>query len=152
MIFKFLHIAFMFAAVTAALGPEPLLGAIARSRDVAAIRTGFTIANRLSRAIGPLFTVGLLFGLLTAWNEGFNFFAPWLLIAYALFITSTLVGVAVVAPHVTRVAQLAANSPADAPSPELAGALASRRGELLSVFVAVLILAFVFDMVVKPFS
>ena len=39
-IFKFLHIAFMFAAVATAMGPELLLRGISRSGDVQAIRTG----------------------------------------------------------------------------------------------------------------
>jgi hypothetical protein len=119
---------------------------------VGAIRSGFTIGASLGKAIGPLFTVGLLFGLLTAWNEGLNFFAPWLLIAYALFIISTIAGVALTAPRIARVAQLAAESPIDRPSPELAEALADGRSELLFLFDAMLILAFIFDMVVKPFS
>lgn len=151
-IFKFLHIAVMFGAVAVAWGPEPLVLAIGRSNDVRAIRTGYALASRVGRAIPILFTIGLIFGLLAVWTQEFDFFAPWLLIAYALFIVATIVGAAFSSPHIAHVAELAAQSPDDQPSPELAAALADRRGEILFVVDLVIIIAFVFDMVVKPFS
>lgn len=150
--FKFLHIAFMFMAVAVALGPELLLRGIGRSGDVRTIRIGYSLADRLGKAIPVLFTVGLVFGLLTAWTQGLDFFAPWLLIAYALFIVATILGARFTSPHVATVAQRAAQSPDDEPSPELAAALADRRGSILFVLDVIIIIAFVFDMVVKPFS
>lgn len=151
-IFKFLHIAFMFTAVAAALGPGPLLLAIGRSGDVRAIRTGYSLASRLGRAIPFLFLGGLVFGLLTAWTQGFDFFAPWLLIAYALFILASILSARFNLPHIAHVAELAAQSADDTPSPELADTLADRRGDIFFVLDAIIIIAFVFDMVVKPFS
>lgn len=151
-ILKFLHIAVMFTAVAVSLGPELLLRSIGRSGDVRAIRTGYSLAERIGKAIPPLFFTGLIFGLLTAWSRGFNFFAPWLLIAYVLFVVATIVGAAFAAPHIARVAALARESPDDAPSAELATVLASNRGDALFVIDSLLIVAFVFDMVVKPFS
>ena len=151
-IFKFLHIAFMFMAVAVALGPELLLRGIGRSGDVRTIRTGYSLADRLGKAIPILFTIGLVFGLLTAWTQGLDFFAPWLLIAYALFILATILGARVTAPHIAHVAELAAQSSDDAPSPELAAAIADRRGDILFALDLIIIIAFVFDMVVKPFS
>ena len=152
LIFKFLHITFMFIAVAVALGPELLLRGISRSGDVRTIRTGYSLADRLGRSIPVLFTVGLVFGLLTAWTQGLDFFAPWLLIAYALFILAMILGARVTAPHVAHVAELAAQSPDDSPSPELAAAIADRRGDMLFALDLVIIIAFIFDMVVKPFS
>lgn len=151
-ILKFLHIVVMFGAVAVALGPEPLVLAIGRSKDVRAIRTGYALAGRVGRAIPILFTIGLIFGLLAAWTQELDFFAPWLLIAYALFIVATIIGAAFSSPHIANVAELAAQSPDDQPSPELAAALADRRGEILFAVDLVIIIAFVYDMVVKPFS
>ena len=152
LIFKFLHIGFMFMAVAVALGPELLLRGIGRSGNVAAIRTGYALADRLGKAIPILFTIGLVFGLLTAWTQGLNFFAPWLLIAYVLFIVATVLGARFTAPHVARVAELAAQSPDDSPSPELAAALGDRRSDVLFVLDVIIIVAFIFIMVVKPFA
>lgn len=125
---------------------------IGRSGDVRAIRTGYSLAERIGKAIPPLFFTGLIFGLLTAWSSGFNFFATWLLIAYVLFVLATIAGAAFATPHIAHVAALARESPDDTPSPELATVLATNRGDVLFVIDSLLIVAFVFDMVVKPFS
>jgi len=152
LILKFLHIGVMFAAVAISIGPEFLLRSIGRSGDVRAIRTGYSLGERIGKAIPPLFFIGLIFGLLTAWVEEMNFLAPWLLIAYVLFVIATLLGARVFAPHIAHVAALAAQSPDDAPSTELRAALADRRADNLFWVEAVIIIAFVFDMVIKPFS
>ena len=151
-ILKFLHIAVMFAAVATALGPELLLLRISRSGDVRAIRTGYSLGERIGKAIPLLFFTGLIFGLLTAWTGSFNFLAPWLLIAYVLFVVATIVGARVVAPHISHIAALAAQSSDEAPSAELAAALTGRRADLLFVVDVIIIAAFLFDMVLKPFS
>jgi hypothetical protein len=152
LLFKFLHIGVMFVAVVVALGPELLLRGIGRSGDVRAIRVGYSLADRLGRAIPALFGIGLVFGLLTAWSQGLNFFAPWLLVSYVLFVVATVVGARFTTPHIAHVAELAGQSPNDSPSPELAAALADRRGDILFAFDAIIIVAFIFDMVLKPFS
>jgi hypothetical protein len=152
LIFKFLHIGVMFGAVATALGPELVLRGISRSGDVRAIRTGYSLAERIGKAIPPLFFIGLIFGLLTAWVGGTNFLAPWLLIAYLLFVVATILGARFTTPHVSHVATLAAQSPDGAPSPELATALADRRADILFALDTIIIAAFVFDMVIKPFS
>lgn len=107
----------MFMAVAVALGPELLLRGIGRSGDVRTIRTGYSLTDRLGKAIPVLFTIGLVFGLLTAWTQGLDFFAPWLLIAYALFILATILGARVTAPHVAHVAELAAKARMTRPHP-----------------------------------
>lgn len=151
-ILKVLHIGVMFAAVAISLGPELLLRGIGRSGDVRAIRTGYSLADRIGKAIPPLFFIGLIFGLLTAWAGGMNFLAPWLLIAYGLFVVATILGARAIAPHIARVAALAAQSPDGAPSSGLTAELADPRVDILVVVEAIVIAAFVFDMVVKPFS
>jgi hypothetical protein len=142
LILKFLHIAVMFTAVAISTGPELVLRGVARSGDVRAIRAGYAIADRIGKAIPPAFFIGVILGLLTAWAGGFNFLSAWLLIAYVLFVVAMI-------PHV---AALAARSPDEAPSAELATALADRRAKVLFAVEALIVLAFIFDMVLKPFS
>ena len=73
-------------------------------------------------------------------------------IAYALFILATILGARVTAPHIAHVAELAAQGPNDSPSPELAATIADRGGDILFALDFIIIIAFIFDMVVKPFS
>jgi uncharacterized membrane protein len=94
----------------------------------------------------------VVFGLLTAWTRGFDFFAPWLLIAYALLILGSILSARFNLPHIAHVAELAAKSADDTPSPELAATLADRRGDIFFGLDVIIIIAFIFDMVVKPFS
>ncbi|HET7677403.1 MAG TPA: hypothetical protein VFK38_06080 [Candidatus Limnocylindrales bacterium] len=151
-IFKFLHIATMFMAVALALGPALLLHRVAPDADVRLVRGLFGAADRLGRFIPLLFTAGLVFGLITAWTGRFDFFAPWLLIAYALFIVASITGAGFTAPWIKRVAALAESSPDGPATGELAAALADRRAHALFWLDVVIIVGFVFDMVVKPFS
>jgi hypothetical protein len=152
LVLKFLHIAVMFTAVAISTGPELVLRGVARSGDVRAIRAGYAIADRIGKAIPPAFFIGMILGLLTAWAGGFNFLAPWLLIAYVLFVVATILGARFASPHIAHVAALAVQSPDEAPSAELATALADRGANVIFVVESLIIIAFVFDMVLKPFS
>ena len=150
--FKFLHIAVMFAAVGVSVGSEILLHSIARSGNVAVIRGAFELARPLNRLIPALFGLGVLFGLLTAWLGGYNLLAPWLLIAYVLFVIAAAMGAVIAAPWAEKVARAAADSGTDAPSDELVRIAHDRTARLAMLVSWVIIVAFIFDMVVKPFS
>ncbi|HSC27792.1 MAG TPA: hypothetical protein VLD67_10990 [Vicinamibacterales bacterium] len=151
-IFVFLHVATMFTAVAMAIGVPTLLRSIGKSGDVPAIRGSFERARPFLNAIPPLFTIGAAFGVVAIFANGFNPFAPFLLIAYALFILATVVGIVITNPWYKAVTKLAAESPDEAPSTELSAALHDRRMEWADWFDRAIILAFIFDMVVKPFS
>ena len=152
-IFVFLHVAVMFAAVAILIGPTIMLRRIGESGDVPAIRRAFALSAPIIRAIPVLFGIGALLGVVAIFTNDFNPFQPFLLIAYALFIASSVVGGAITSPWFKRITQLAAESPDAAPSPELRAALDDPRGRFTTDwFDPIIILAFLFDMIVKPFG
>ena len=151
-IFVFLHVATIFTAVAASLGPAYLLQRIARSADVPTIRRVFALALPIGNAIGPLFGLGAALGIVAIFTNGLNPFAPFLLIAYLMFVLATITGITINGPWQRRVTALAAESPDSAASPELTAALNDRRMKWIDWFDRLIILAFVFDMIVKPFT
>jgi uncharacterized membrane protein len=86
LIWKTLHILSMVTMVTAFIGAEIFYAAAIRRRDVHALAF---VQRTLERygigliALGGL-ALGVVFGLLTAASGGFDFVAPWLIVAYVL--------------------------------------------------------------------
>ena len=151
-IFVFLHVVTMFAAVAISIGPTLVLRRIGKSGDVPAIRRAFALSAPIVQAIPAVFGVGALLGVVAIFVNGFDPFQPFLLIAYVLFIIATLVGAVITTPWFKRVIQLAAESPDAAPSPELSAALDDPRARFTDWFDPLVILAFLFDMIIKPFG
>jgi uncharacterized membrane protein len=152
LILKFLHIASMFTGVSLVLGMGSVAALVARKGDVRAIRSTFPIFIRLARLIGPFFTLGLLFGLATAWTGGFDLLRPWLLIAYVLFVAATGLGLAIEGPWQQKVLAAAAASPDDEPSSDLLRLVRDPRERFAFWATVVILAAFIFDMVFKPFG
>lgn len=88
----FLHIATMFTVVVIHSGPQILVLAAARTGQSAAVVGIAGMYARTGRAVPPLGILGLLFGIATALTGGFNLLAPWLLIAYGLFLVLVIYG------------------------------------------------------------
>lgn len=151
-IFVFLHVATMFAAVAISIGPTVVLRRIGASGDVPAIRRSFALSAPIVQAIPILFGIGALLGVVAIFVNGFDPFQPFLLIAYVLFILATVVGAVITTPWFKKVTQLAAESPDAAPSPELRAALDDPRARFTDWFDPLIIVAFLFDMIVKPFG
>jgi hypothetical protein len=151
LVLKFLHIASMFTGVAIALGGGGVVALIARG-DVRTIRSAFRVMTRLSPVIPTFFTLGVAFGLATAWTGGLDFLRPWLLIAYVLFIAATILGAAFESPWQKRVLAAAMASPEESPSAELQVLMRDPRERLAFWATLVIIAAFIFDMVVKPFG
>jgi hypothetical protein len=151
-IFVFLHVATMFAAVAGSIGPAYLLQRIGRSADVPTIRRSFALAAPVFTAIPIMFTAGAALGIVAIFTNGLNPFQPFLLIAYVMFVMATFVGIRFNSPWFKRVVKVSADSPDAAPSTELTAALHEPAMRWVDWFDRVIILAFVFDMVVKPFS
>lgn len=149
-LFVFLHVLTMFAAVAMSGGSEILFGRIARTRDAPAIRRAAEAFGQIARFIAPTFILGLAFGLIAVFVHGFNPFAPWLLLAYPLFVAGMLVGALVTGPWIGRVAEAAAAG--DPPTADLDAAVDDPRGRIGQVVFWMLIAAIVFVMVVKPLS
>ncbi len=151
-LFVFLHIATMFTAVAGTIGPTILLRRIGKSGDVPAIRRSFAMAAPIIKAAPALYGLGAALGIIAIFTNGFDPFQPFLLIAYALFVIATVAGILFNGPWFQRVAEASAASPDATPSSELAGALDAPVGRFLDWFDPIIILAFIFDMVVKPFG
>ena len=149
-LFKYLHILTMFAAVATAFVPEIWLHIMARRGDVAALRGFLPLTAQAGKLIPILFVVGLIFGLLAAWAGELDFLRPWLLASYVIFAIAMGTGAMVGGPWAVRMAEAADQSGTDAPSPALHAAIHDRRGVISTTILMLSIVVIVFLMVVKP--
>ena len=96
----FLHVLTMFAVVTLHSGPQVLIVAARRSQPAAipGIARAYATSGRL---VPPLGILGGLLGLAAALVGGYDLGAPWLLIAYALFLAIIVYGARVSVPFVS---------------------------------------------------
>jgi uncharacterized membrane protein len=151
LIWKFLHIACMFGAVTLIAGSALVVGGVLRSGNVQAIRRVLAVERRLTNMVGaPLFIAGIAFGFITALSGGFDLTARWLLLAYVLVAANFANGIGLYEPHAKRLAAAAEASDVTTPSPELRALIGSRRTWLVPSMDLALWLAIIFVMVVKP--
>ncbi len=149
-IFKYLHILTMFSAVGTVIGTEVLLHRVARSGDVRAIRAAFSLAKPMNRIAPVLFLLGVAFGFIDAITRGFDLFAPWLLIAYVLFVAMFVLGGAVQGRWIERIVAAAASSEGANSSADLQRVIHDRRAAV-AMYVSWLLLAgIIFTMVAKP--
>lgn len=152
LLWKFGHIAAMFAAVSIFVGQGMLEGAVARSGNVVALRRVLAAEDRFAPIGGGLFLVGIALGLITALSGGFDLLETWLLIGYVLAAIVLVNAFAYHIPTANRLKALAAESPDDAPSPELRAAIDAPLGAVMIIVDSVVWLALIFVMVTKPFS
>src|ERR671911_1182698 len=83
-IWKFLHIASMFVAVSIFVGQGMLSGAVARSGAVGAVRRILAAEDRFAPIGGGLFLLGIVFGFITAITGDLDLTETWLVIGYVL--------------------------------------------------------------------
>src|SRR5450432_1245037 len=124
LIFKVIHVSAILLGVGLSLGTELLLFRIARSKDVLAIRAGFSLADPLLKTAIPLYMVGLVMGLSTVRTGGWSFIAPWLVISYAIFALMIFLNLGLRAPWAKRVLATARASADQEPSAALRATLA----------------------------
>ncbi|MBA2631570.1 MAG: hypothetical protein H0U86_00995 [Chloroflexi bacterium] len=144
--FLFLHIVTMFALVAFHSGPQILALAAARTGQKSALGSIAGLYERTGRAVPPLGILGALFGIATGLTGGFNLLAPWLLIAYALFVLLVVYGGMVSYPYIVRIGEAARE---DRPNWEQ---LIGRRLTVIVTSDALLLVLIIADMVVKPFG
>ncbi len=149
-IFKYLHIITMFIAVALSVGPELVLHRVAQTGDVRAIRAAFGAAKPLGQLVPILFVVGLVFGLIATALGQFNFLAPWLIIAYVIFIIAMGIGSAVIGPWQQKVGMASAKNGDGTPSGELSALLSDRMITYAMWINLALVVLIVFVMVLKP--
>jgi hypothetical protein len=151
-ILKFLHILSMFSAVGVVVGTEVLLHRVARSGDVRAMRTAFALAKPMNVVAPALFLIGVALGVIDGLTRGFDLFAPWLLIAYGLFLTMFVLGGAVQGRWIDRMVAAVASAGDEPPSPELERVINDRVATAAMYLSWLLLAGIIFTMVIKPFS
>jgi Flp pilus assembly protein protease CpaA len=142
---KFLHIGSMFLATALAVGPLVVFTLILRTGDAGAIGRAFRFAEPVARAGGILYGLGILFGIIAALTGSIDLTARWLLTAYVTVILLGANGLYAERwmGHVEAAAQRA-------DAGELQAWQRSNRPMWSATIAAVLTLAVVFVMVVKP--
>ena len=150
MIFKYLHILTMFAAVTLMFGGELMFHLLRRRNDLAALRRFLEVVYPVFRIGVGLLTVGVVFGILAANTIGFSLTAGWLLLAYLLIAGIYAIGFLVGVPYFNRVRAALDDASLQAPSPELRRVLDDPRWILDLVVSVFLYVAIIFVMVMKP--
>lgn len=150
-IFVFLHVLSMFAAVAISGGVELFLVQIARTRNAETIRAAFEVHQRIVRYVPIAFMVGLAFGVIAIFVNNFNPFAPWLLLAYPLFVAGVLTGAIGIGPWADKVSRAAASS-GEIASDELVAAIDDPRGRYAQIAYWLVLAALIFVMVIKPLS
>ena len=151
-IWKFLHIASMFSAVSIFVGQGMLSGAVARSGDVPALRRVLASEDRFAPIGGAMFMLGIVFGFLTAITGDFDLTQTWLLIAYALSLFILVNGLTYHRRQAEKLKSAAAASPDDRPSDDLHAIVGAPSVAVMNVIDGVAWLAIIYLMVAKPFS
>ena len=151
-IWKFLHIACMFLAVSIFVGQGMLSGAVARSGDVLALRRVLAVEDRFAPIGGGMFALGVVFGFLTAITGDFDLTQTWLLIGYALSLFILVNGVTYHRAQAEKLKAAAAGSPDDQPSEELRRIAGAPSVAVMNTIDGLAWLAVIYVMVAKPFS
>jgi uncharacterized membrane protein len=151
-IWKFLHIASMFVAVSIFVGQGMLSGAVARSGDVPALRRVLATEDRFAPVGGAMFILGIVFGFLTAITGNLDLTQTWLLIAYAIALFILVNGVTYHRRQAERLKAAAAASPDDQSSDELRAIAGAPSVAVMNAIDGIAWLAIIYLMVAKPFS
>jgi uncharacterized membrane protein len=150
-VWKFLHIAAMFLAVSIFVGQGMLSGAVARSGDVLALRRVLAAEDRFAPIGGAMFILGIVFGFLTAITGDFDLTDAWLLIAYVLTLFILVNGLTYHRRQAERLKAAAAASPDGQPSDELRAIAGAPSVVVMNAIDGLAWLAIIYVMVAKPF-
>ena len=118
-IWKFLHIAAMFLAVSIFVGQGMLSGAVARTGDVRAVRRILAAEDRFAPIGGAMFLLGVVFGFIAAITSDFDLTETWLLIGYGLALFILVNGLTYHRMQAEKLKAAAAAGTEDQPSEEL---------------------------------
>ena len=152
LIFLALHILSMFTAVTLLMS-EALLYALAiRRRDVRALASVHNLIGGRPVIGASFFVAGIVFGLLTAATGGIDFFKGWLIAAYVLVAALLLFNASPPVQRLPKLGRDAVEAEAGRRSAdEVVRDMEASPALLLAGINAVLFVAIIVDMVVKPF-
>jgi len=151
--FKALHILSMIAMVTIEIGAETLYAFAISRRDIGSLAAVHRVLERLHAGPASVaaFISGVVFGLLTAATGGFDLLDGWLIAAYILvvaFLASTTMFLRGALPLGKAAAEAEGGQ---AGREALGGRMASSRVLLWFALDLTIVVAFVLDMVLKPF-
>lgn len=153
LIFKVLHILSMFAMVTTQIGAELVYASAVSRRDVRALAAVHRVlqASRVGIASVVALVSGIVFGLLTAATGGFDFIDGWLIAAYVLVAVFLISGTRLATKFV-RLGDDAVDAEAGGrPAEDVIRDMVASRALLWFAIDAVLVVAIIVDMVLKPF-
>lgn len=150
LVFKFLHIASMFAAVTLVFGSIVFLDLLARRGDAAAYLRLDALVKRTDMIGVGLFLMGLVFGFATALTGQFDLTASWLILAYVLVAGIFVEGIFITIPRYNHIREVATKSDPAVAGDALARLVRDPRHVALVAIVTILWLGVVYVMVVKP--
>lgn len=151
-IWKFLHIASMFVAVSIFVGQGMLSGAVARSGDVRAVRRILAAEDRFAPIGGGLFLLGIVFGFITAITSDLDLTETWLLIGYVLSLFILVNGLTYHRSQAEKLKAAATAGSEDQPSDELRALAGAPSGVVMNVIDGLAWLAIIYVMVAKPFA
>ena len=150
LVFKFLHIASMFAAVTLVVGSCVFLDLVGRARDVDTYRRLDAVVQRTDIVAIALFLAGLAFGFVTAITGGFDLLASWLVLAYVVVAGLFIEGFVLTIPSYNRLREAANLPDREAAAAEVDRLLRSARHLSALTVMVTLWLAAILVMVIKP--
>jgi Predicted integral membrane protein (DUF2269) len=149
---KTLHILSMITMITTFIGAEIFYAAAVWRRDVHALAFVQRTLERLGIgviALGALL-LGIVFGLLTAATGGFDYVAPWLVIAYVLVVVFLVNGFTLGAKLVSDGKAAMEAEAGNGSIQEVADSMIPNRGAIVVGINIVLFALIVADMVLKP--
>ena len=152
MVWVYLHILTLFAAVGVALSSEIILHRAAGTGDVRSIRTAFGLAKPLEPIIPVLFTLGGILGFIAVLVRKYGFFESWMVQSYVIFGIALVLGGAIQGPWIGKVRQAAESSPDDLPSDELQRLLNNRKARYAFWVLYLAVVVVIYIMVIKPYS
>jgi uncharacterized membrane protein len=151
-IWKFLHIAAMFLAVSIFVGQGMLSGAVARTGDVLAVRRILAAEDRFAPVGGAMYLLGIVFGFITAITSDFDLTETWLLIGYALSLFILVNGLTYHRVQADKLKAAAAAGDEDRPSDQLRALAGAPSVVVMNTIDGLAWLAIIYVMVAKPFS
>ncbi len=152
MLWVFLHIFIIVAAVVAAFGTQIFLERAAHTKDVQTIRSVFRIAKPMGMLIPVLFVIGGVLGVVAFLDRGVDWNEPWLIQSYVLFAVAFILGGAVEGRWQTKVTAAVEEAP-DGPVSEELQALLDDRVNMIATWIGrIVVVAIFYVMTMKPFS
>ncbi len=151
LIWKFLHIASMFTAVTALFAYDVVIHRSAARGDAATVSALGKLKPLVENTGIAMFLVGIVFGFVTAIVGPFDLTQGWLIAAYVLVGIILVIGGGPESAWLKQLIQAADKDGGDGRSPEFTARVHDPRRHLTWVS-AILYAAVIYVMVTKPFS